>query len=140
MNVFEALRADLAKDDDLLASALTTTGAFVDEAPTALIAGPGTDSDPAAYHYGVEAIREGHLLHWGQPRLVETDDQDLALLAGDRLYAAGLERIAATGDTETISRLSRLIMGSAAAMAAKDPAQAERVWEAACADIGSARG
>jgi len=137
MTVFEELRADLAKDDDLLASVLTTAGAFVDEPPTAFIAGPGTDSDPAAYRYGVEAIREGHLLHWGQARLVETDDHDLALLAGDRLYAAGLERIAATGDTETISRLSHLIMDSATAMAAGDAHQAEVAWEGCCAEIAS---
>src|SRR3954453_6527969 len=46
----------------------------------------------------VEAIREGYLLHHGEARIVATDDQDLALLAGDRLYALGLADLAEMGD------------------------------------------
>ena len=41
----------------------------------------------------VEAVREGYLLHYGEPRLLVGADADLALLAGDYLYALGLERL-----------------------------------------------
>ena len=47
----------------------------------------------------VEAVREGYLLHYGEPRLLAGHDADLALLAGDYLYALGLDRLAALGDT-----------------------------------------
>ena len=40
-------------------------------------------------------------------------DADLALLAGDYLYARGLERLAALGDLEAIRELSDLISLSA---------------------------
>ena len=42
----------------------------------------------------VEAVREGYLLHYGDGRVVRGADPDLALLAGDYLYALGLERLA----------------------------------------------
>ena len=42
----------------------------------------------------VEAVREGYLLHYGEPRLLAGHDADLALLAGDYLYALGIERLA----------------------------------------------
>ena len=42
----------------------------------------------------VEAIREGYLQHYASGRVVQPEDPDLALLAGDRLYALGLERLA----------------------------------------------
>ena len=37
------------------------------------------------------------------------DDPDLALLAGDRLYALGLERLAALGDLEAVAELADVI-------------------------------
>src|ERR1700742_258157 len=43
----------------------------------------------------VEAIREGYLQHYATGRVVCPSDPDLALLAGDRLYALGLERLPA---------------------------------------------
>ncbi len=48
----------------------------------------------------VEAVREGYLLHYGEPRLLAGHDADLALLAGDYLYALGIERLAALGDSD----------------------------------------
>jgi hypothetical protein len=56
-----------------------------------------------------EAVREGYLLHYGEPRLMVGHDPDLALLAGDYLYALGLDRLAALGDTEAVAVLSELI-------------------------------
>jgi hypothetical protein len=70
------------------------------EAPTGL---------PADYDYVFESVREGHLLHYGSSRLLAGHDQDLALLAGDYLYALGIERLARLGDTDAVLLLADLI-------------------------------
>jgi hypothetical protein len=61
------------------------------------------------YALVIEAVREGYLLHYGQPRLLIGHDPDLALLAGDYLYALGLNRLAALGDTRAVAILADLI-------------------------------
>lgn len=71
--------------------------------------GPRTAAAPAEYALVVEAVREGYLLHYGKPRLLAGHDDDLALLAGDYLYALGIERLAALGDTEAVRELADLI-------------------------------
>ena len=77
----------------------------------------------------VEAIREGYLQHYGTPRVLDAgDDHDLALLAGDRLYALGLARLADLGDLEGIDILAGVISGCARAHAEGRPEEAERVW------------
>jgi hypothetical protein len=72
-------------------------------------AGPRTATDPAEYALVVESVREGYLLHYAEPRLLSGHDADLALLAGDYLYALGIERLAALGDTEAVHELADLI-------------------------------
>jgi hypothetical protein len=72
-------------------------------------AGPRAASAPTEYALLVEAIREGYLLHYGTPRVLDGLDRDLALLAGDYLYALGLERLAGLGDLEAVRELSDLI-------------------------------
>jgi hypothetical protein len=72
-------------------------------------AGPRAQGAEADYAFVIEAIREGYLLHYSEPRVVSTDDHDLALLAGDHLYALGLERLAALGDLEAVRELADLI-------------------------------
>ena len=42
----------------------------------------------------LEAVYEGYLLHYGEPRAFRGMDADLRLLAGDALYALGLSRLA----------------------------------------------
>jgi len=71
-------------------------------------AGPGAAA-PAEYALVVEAVREGYLLHYEEPRLLAGHDSDLALLAGDYLYALGLDRLASLGDTRAVALLSDLI-------------------------------
>ena len=46
-----------------------------------------------------EVVREGYLLHYGRSRYYDFEDADLSLLAADRMYAAGLDALAAAGDT-----------------------------------------
>jgi hypothetical protein len=88
-----------------------------------------------AYPLLVEAIREGYLQHYGSGRVVKPDDPDLALLAGDRLYALGLERLAAIGDLAAVAELADVIARCAQAHAEGDPARAEAVWDAGAAAV-----
>jgi hypothetical protein len=71
--------------------------------------GPRAAAAPSEYALLVETIREGYLLHYDAPRLFSPMDGDLALLAGDYLYARGLERLAALGDIPAVAELSDLI-------------------------------
>lgn len=71
--------------------------------------GPRAAEAPSEYAILFESIREGYLLHYARPRVVSGADPDLTLLAGDYLYARGLERLAALGDLEAVRELSDLI-------------------------------
>jgi hypothetical protein len=113
-------------------------------APAALGAlaasGPRTASAPAEYALVVETVHEGYLLHYGETRLLAGHDGDLALLAGDYLYALGLDRLAALGDQRAIAILSDLIGRCARLHAEGDPGQIPELWKAAARAIaGSAR-
>jgi hypothetical protein len=76
----------------------------------------------------LEAVHEGYLMHYGEPAGFGEMDEDLALLAGDSLYALGLARLAAEGDVRSVAVLADLITGCAKAHAEDDPAAAERLW------------
>ena len=77
----------------------------------------------------LEAIYEGYLLHYGEPRLFDGMDGDLRLLAGDALYALGLARLAERGDLPAVAELSDLITRSAQAHAEGRGAEAEALWD-----------
>ena len=62
--------------------------------------------------------------------MVRPEDPDLALLAGDRLYALGLERLAGLGDLEAVTELADVISLCAQAHAEGDPARAQAIWAA----------
>jgi hypothetical protein len=78
----------------------------------------------------LEAVYEGYLLHYGEPRLFAGMDGDLRLLAGDALYALGLARLAESGDLPAVAELSDLITRSAQAHAEGRGAEAEALWDA----------
>ena len=118
-------------------------GAVVDPAPGTpaplgdrVTQGPRVAADPEEYAFVVEAVREGQLIHGGTSRIIATDDTDLALLAGDRLYALGLSRLAERGDLEAVEALAEVIALCARARASGDPALAETAWEAGVARVG----
>jgi len=100
-------------------------------------AGPGAAKAPAEYALVVEAVREGYLLHYEQPRLLAGHDADLALLAGDYLYALGLDRLAALGDTRAVAILSDLISQCARLQAEARPASIPDLWRSAAAQISA---
>ena len=79
--------------------------------------------------FALEAVYEGFLLHYGTPRAFAGMDSDLRLLAGDTLYALGLDRLARAGDVEAVAELSDLISFCAQAQAEGRPGDAERRWE-----------
>jgi hypothetical protein len=89
---------------------------------------------------GVEAIYEGYLLHYASPRVVRPDDPDLALLAGDRLYALGLARLAELGDLAAVAELADVISLAAQAHAEGDTERAGATWAAGAAAVGRGGG
>lgn len=104
--------------------------------PVALAAsGPHAPEHRDDVELAVTAVLEGCLLHYGSPRALQIDDPDLALLAGDRLYALGLARLAAIGDLAAIAQLADIIALSAQAHAAGDEALALAAWHAGAAAI-----
>jgi hypothetical protein len=107
------------------------------ESPAQLAAaGPRAEGRREEYELLVEAIYEGYLLHYGVPRVVRPPEADLGLLAGDRLYAIGLSRLVALGDTEAVAELADTITLSALAHGAGDEALAEAVWEGGARAVG----
>jgi hypothetical protein len=101
--------------------------------------GPRAAGAPGDYSFVVEAIREGYELHYGTPRLLAGQDEDLALLAGDHLYALGLERLATLGDPEAVAELSDLISLCAFCHAEGNEAVVPALWLAAVVAVGSGR-
>jgi hypothetical protein len=107
------------------------------QSPAAVLAdGPRTRQNGEEYELLVEAIYEGYLLHYGRPRVVRADEADLALLAGDRLYAIGLARLVALGDTLAVAELADTITLCALAQGAGDARLAEAVWAAGVRAVG----
>jgi hypothetical protein len=92
--------------------------------------------EPGEYALVVEAVREGYLLHYGEPRLLRGHDKDLALLTGDYLYALGIERLAATGDRDAVSVLAELIGRCAQLHAEGREEEVPGLWRASARAVG----
>jgi hypothetical protein len=116
-----------------------------DAAPPSLAAHAVPDPGPARFGdasgerpFVLEAVYEGYLLHYGEPRLFAGMDADLRLLAGDALYALGLARLAESGDLPAVAELSDLITRSARAQAEGRGGEAEALWDASAGVLGVA--
>ncbi len=72
----------------------------------------------------------------GRPRVVRMPEADLKLLAGDRLYAIGLARLVALGDTLAVAELADTITLSALAQGAGASELADAVWAAGARAVG----
>jgi hypothetical protein len=142
----ERLRALLLDEGGLMASLVDPAGAGPQapagedhglESPAQLAAsGPRAEGAREDYELLMEAIYEGYLLHYGTPRVARTSEADLSLLAGDRLYALGLARLVALGDTAAVAELADTITLSALAHAANKPELAGAVWAAGARAVG----
>jgi hypothetical protein len=137
--VLVALAAAVREDGGLLAAAV------VDPAPGAgaphgvrTAAGPRAAGHEAELALVVEAVREGYLLHYraDDARVLDSTDRDLALLAGDRLYALGLARLAEMGALDAVAELTDVIALCAGAHAADDGDLADAIWEAGAVAVG----
>ncbi|HKJ36823.1 MAG TPA: hypothetical protein VKA36_09680 [Solirubrobacterales bacterium] len=132
----EQLAAELREEGSLIADHVVDPAA-----PSALgdlvAAGPAAAADAPTYAAIIECVREGYLLHFGTPRVLDPPDADLALLAGDYLYAKGLERLAALGDLASVRELSDLISLSAQLHAEDDHGdrRVEGLWLASALAI-----
>jgi hypothetical protein len=100
--------------------------------------GPRAAGAPAEYSLVVESVREGYLLHYATPRILAGHDADLALLAGDYLYALGIERLAALGDSTAVVLLADLIGGCAQLHAEGREEEVPALWRSTVEAIGGA--
>jgi hypothetical protein len=127
------LLAGMLSDQDAIAAA-----AAPETCPAAALAagGPRVEGREEEYRLLLEAIYEGYLVHYGEPRVVRAPEADLGLLAGDQLYAIGLARLVAIGDTRAVSELADTITLSALAQAGGEVELAEAVWRAGGRAVG----
>jgi hypothetical protein len=98
--------------------------------------GPRAAAMPGEYSFVVEAVREGYLLHYGTPRLLAGHDPDLALLAGDYLYALGIDRLATLGDSEAVAVLGDLIGRCAQLHTEQRLDEVAGLWRSAALAVG----
>jgi len=141
--VLERLRSLLREEGGLIATLVAPRdarergGSPGAPSPAAVLGeAPRTRERGEEYELLVEAIYEGYLLHYGRPRVVRAGEADLLLLAGDRLYAIGLARLVALGDTLAVAELADTITLCALAHGAGDAALAEAVWAAGTRAVG----
>jgi hypothetical protein len=107
------------------------------DGPASIAAGgPRAAGRRAEYELLVEAIYEGYLLHYGASRVVHVPEADLGLLAGDQLYAIGLARLVALGDTLAVAELADTITLSALAQGAVALELADAVGAAGAHVVG----
>ena len=116
-----------------LADLLRAEGGLIGE--TVIDPEAGSADVPERYALLFDAIREGYRLHYGEGAVVRTQDPDLALLAGDRLYALGLARLAELGDLEAVRLLADAISECARAHAEGRDAEALAVWDRTAAAL-----
>jgi hypothetical protein len=131
-----ALADQLRRDDSVISPHVADPD---DAEPTLGLlaaAGPNAAADPGEYALLIETIREGYLLHYGRPRVIVGADEDLVLLAGDYMYARGLERLAALGDLAAIRELADLISLSAQ-LRAEGREGARELWLAAVTAVAA---
>jgi hypothetical protein len=137
----QRLRALLLGEGGLMASLVDAAAGNGDRGETSgpaqlAATGPLTEGSREDHELLVEAIYEGYLLHYGTPRVAISPDGDLALLAGDRLYALGLSRLIALGDIPAVAELADTISLAALAQGADAPELAEAVWAAGARAVG----
>ena len=138
--VLERLRALLCSEGGLMATLVAPEPLAavepVDGPASIAASGPRAAGRREAYELLVEAIYEGYLLHYGEPRVVRVPEADLKLLAGDRLYAIGLARLVELGDTLAVAELADTITLSALAQGAGASLLADAVWAAGARAVG----
>ena len=101
---------------------------------------PNGDRFEGERAFVLEAVYEGYLLHYEKPRAFRGMDEDTRLLAGDSLYALGLEKLAESGDLEAVAELADLISLCAFAHAEGRPELVEELWAASSRKLSGGGG
>jgi hypothetical protein len=143
-NGLQRLRGLLQDEGGLIATLVEPAGVVPRAADAEAQASPAVTAaeGPRAagrredYELLVEAIYEGYLLHYGSPRVLRAPEADLRLLAGDQLYAIGLARLVAIGDTAAVAELADTITLSALAHGGGEHDLADAVWAAGARAVG----
>lgn len=137
MSSLARLRALLLAEGGLMASLLSAGQPPADDGPAQLAAsGPRAEGLRDEYELLVDAIYEGYLLHYDAPRVVQPPQADLGVLAGDRLYAIGLERLVKLGDVHAVAELADVITLTALAHGDGRQDLADAVWKAGARAVG----
>jgi len=136
------LAASLREEDSVISPHVVDPGTAEPALGALAAAGPRGAEAPGEYALVVESVREGYLLHYAVGRVIDGADADLALLAGDYLYALGLGRLAALGDLEAVRELSDLISLAAQVHDGSRPCEharreASALWLASATAIGA---
>lgn len=137
----ERLASELRREGGLMAEAVVDAPVPETDPRVGELAssGPRAAGHEDDYALLVETIREGYLQHYGEGRVVRPADPELALLAGDRLYALGLSRLAELGDLTAIAVLADVISDSAWAHAEGRAAEADEIWTRGARAVGHGR-
>lgn len=140
MSSLERLRELLLAEGGLIASLVDPASpdrASSEAGPAQLVAsGPRAEGQREEYELLVEAIYEGYLLHYRAPRVVLAPGEDLGVLAGDRLYALGLDRLVKLGDMHAVAELADVITLTALAQADRRDELSQALWSAAARAVG----
>ena len=141
MGALTRLATELRREEGLLADAVVQPPPGEDgRLGRQVAAGERTAAHADDYALLIEAIFEGYLQHYGEGRVVRPADPDLALLAGDHLYALGLSQLAALGDLAGIAILADVISDCARAHAEGRDADVDGIWRRGAAAIAGATG
>lgn len=134
--MLEELAAQLRNEDTPIAAHVVKPTAAPEFGPLAA-AGPAAAAAPAEYALVLETVREGYLLHYGEPRLLAGCEADLDLLAGDYLYALGIERLSALGDASAVGELADLISLCAQLHSEGRETAIPALWRASATAVGT---
>jgi len=137
-DALRALAAQLRDEDTPISPHVVEPAAPTDLGELAA-RGDRAAAAPAEYAFVIEAVREGYLLHYGEPRLLSGHDSDLALLAGDYLYALGLGRLARLGDTAAVAVLADLISRCAQLHTEGRVEAVPQLWQDAARAVGGGK-
>jgi hypothetical protein len=125
------------QNDSVGATRMSRGSALADGAVAQLAAaGPRAAGRREQYELLIDTVYEGYLLHYHLPRVMHAPEEDLGLLAGDRLYALGLAALVKLGDLEAVTELADVITLTALAHASAQPELADAVWMAGAHAVG----
>lgn len=121
---------------------VTASGPPPADGPVArLVVEAASDPDDrvAGAAFAAEAVLEGFLCHHARSRLFDLPDPDMALLAGDLLYALGLDAVGRRGDIRSVELLAGLIARSSTLLAEGREDELVTLWAATSAALGAGR-